>query len=120
MRRASGVALGRRRNAKTIRSGPIERKLTKVISGEVPPGVTVLRHERIHIDECGNPLGDRIGDPADHHSGVAVTAKYDVGQFLEPDDVRDILDVGFQIGASAGEMDTLARLREAKKRARGG
>lgn len=104
MWRAPRIEMHRRRDAKTICSGPFQCDPTVVVSSKIPPGFAIFRHEGINVNESGNTLEKPVSNAAQNHTRVAMSAKDDVLQIFEANDVCNILDMGIKIGAGTGEM----------------
>lgn len=104
MWRAPRIEVHRRRDPKTICSRPFQRDPTVVVSSKIPPGLAIFRHEGINVNESGYTVGKPISNAAQNHTRVAMSAKDDVLQIFEANDVSNIVDMGIKIRASTGEM----------------
>src|SRR5690606_10269596 len=67
------------------------------------------RHIGVQIDDPRDPVGKTIGDTGDHHSGIGMADKDDVGEFLALEDLRDILDVEIEVDDIDSEMAPFAQ-----------
>ncbi len=56
-----------------------------------------LRHEGVEIDQGRDLLAHPVRDAADNAASVGVPHQDHIPQFFPPDEVGDIVDMGFQV-----------------------
>jgi hypothetical protein len=79
-----------------------------VIARQIPPRLSVVRDERIDIDQSGDPLRHPVRNAAHHHAGVRVAAQDHIMEILVGEDVGDIHDVRVEVGPRRREVHALA------------
>ncbi|MCU1259180.1 MAG: hypothetical protein JWO80_2065 [Bryobacterales bacterium] len=65
---------------------------------------SVFGYKSIEIHQGPDPVRDLIGDAADHETTVRVAAENHIREFLPPDQVYDVGDVGGEVDRGRVEM----------------